>query len=374
MLSIAFKMLLHKKSRSISTIVGVATAFFLSAAQIGLLIGWCHTCSAIIRHAGVDVWVMADQNPAFDYGTPIPRGRLYQVRSVPGVAWAETMFMGWMFWRRPDGRVINIELVGIDDGLVGGPWVMTENEPAVVLEPHSVIVDDLYRTQLGVSQIGEEVEIGERRAVVRGISKEVRTLTAAPFVFTSVNSAIQYDVRYRPDEITYVLARCEPGVTPGQLREAIAAETPDGQVLTTSEFVRKTIRYWMMETGLGITVITTAILGLAIGTVIVSQTLYAITNDHLSNYATLLAIGFGRSQLASIVFIQAIVLGVIGITIGSALFGRVSQLTQTTPIPIETTPVIFGAVMAALLGSCIAASFLSVRSIFRLDPVSVFSN
>src|SRR5271155_974722 len=98
MLAIALKMLLHNKVRSMTTVIGIAVAFFLSAAQIGLMVGWCNTCSAIIRHADVDVWVMAEQNPAFDYGTPIPRERLYQVLSVPGVAWAETMFFGWMFW------------------------------------------------------------------------------------------------------------------------------------------------------------------------------------------------------------------------------------------------------------------------------------
>ena len=171
-----------------------------------------------------------------------------------------------------------------------------------------------------------------------------------------------------------MLARCEPGITPDELRDSIAAEIPSGQVLTSVEFVWKTIRYWMLETGLGITVITTAVLGLVVGTVIISQTLYAITNDHLPNYATLLAIGFGRWQLAYVVFIQAVVLGMIGILAGSVLFGRVAQITQTTPIPIETTPEVFGGVMAALLGSCIAASFLSLRSIFRLDPVSVFRN
>jgi putative ABC transport system permease protein len=138
--------------------------------------------------------------------------------------------------------------------------------------------------------------------------------------------------------------------------------------------VWKSIGYWMLETGLGITVITTAVLGLVVGTVIVSQTLYAITNDHLPNYATLLAIGFGRRQLVLVVLIQAIVLGMIGIVIGSAVFGYVSEMSQTTPIPIETTPAIFAGVMAALLASCVGASVLSLRSIFRLDPVSVFRN
>jgi putative ABC transport system permease protein len=105
MIGVAVKMLLHSKVRSISTLLGIAVAFVLSAAQIGLMVSWCNTVSAIVRHADVDVWVMAEKTPAFDYGTPIPEVRLHQVRSVPGVAWAETMFMSWMFVRQPDGRM-----------------------------------------------------------------------------------------------------------------------------------------------------------------------------------------------------------------------------------------------------------------------------
>ena len=57
--------------------------------------------------------------------------------------------------------------------------------------------------------------------------------------------------------------------------------------MTSSEFVLHTMKYWMLpDTGLGLTVVTTAALGLVVSTVIISQTLYAITNDHLGNYAT----------------------------------------------------------------------------------------
>jgi putative ABC transport system permease protein len=374
MIGVAVKMLLHSKVRSISTLLGIAVAFVLSAAQIGLMVSWCNTVSAIVRHADVDVWVMAEKTPAFDYGTPIPDVRLYQVRSVPGVAWAETMFMSWMFVRQPDGRMTIVELVGIDDGLAGAPWSMSTSEASVVLQPEAIIVDKLYAKQLGVSRIGDEVEMSDRRAVVRGFSEGVRTITAAPFIFTSVQSAVEYDPRYADDEVTYVIARCEPGTTPEQLRDAIASSVPAVEALTTRQFVQRSLSYWLFDTGLGLTVIATAILGLVVGTVIISQALYAITNDHLPNYATLLAVGFGRLQLVVIVMVQATVLGIIGIAIGSAVFGRMSSLSQATPIPIEMIPVVYASIVAVFLASCVAASFLSLRTIFRIDPVTVFHN
>ena len=152
-------MLLDRMPRFLLTVAGVGVAFFLSASQIGLLVGWCNTNSALIRNSGADVWVMAPQTPAFDYGSAIPRNRVYQVRSVPGVAWAEGMFIAWNTWRRPDGRRVAIQLVGLDDSSVGGPWAMRAGRVDDVHQSDTVVVDELYQDLLGVEGIGQEVEI-----------------------------------------------------------------------------------------------------------------------------------------------------------------------------------------------------------------------
>ena len=116
-------MLLDRMPRFLLTVAGVGVAFFLSAHRSAF---WSAGATQIQRHPqrGADVWVMAPQTPAFDYGSAIPRNRVYQVRSVPGVAWAEGMFIAWNTWRRPDGRRVAIQLVGLDDSSVGGPWAM----------------------------------------------------------------------------------------------------------------------------------------------------------------------------------------------------------------------------------------------------------
>ena len=72
-------MLFHQWPRFFLAVAGIGIAFFLTSAQVGLLVGWCDTNSAIIRHADADIWVVAHQTPAFDYGTAIPRNRVYRV-------------------------------------------------------------------------------------------------------------------------------------------------------------------------------------------------------------------------------------------------------------------------------------------------------
>ena len=370
----ALTMLFHNLSRFFVTLIGIGFAFFLAAAQIGLLIGWCNTNSAIIRHAQVDVWVMARQTKACDYGTAIPKQRLYQVRSIAGVAWAEGMTMSWNIWQRPDGQRLNVELVGLDTSGVGGPWDMRQGTVDVVHLPHSVIVDHLSLRGLGIEGMGEEVEMLGRRAVVRGLSQGVRTFTASPFVFTSIESAIKYDKRYREDEITYVLVRRADGYTSAQVRDAIAGNLHHVEALTSQEFAIRTMQYWMLETGVGITVVMTAVLGFLVGAIIMSQTLYGITQDHLSNYATLLALGFSRGKLVVMIVLQSCVTGLSGIALGTAGFVSAARASITTPIPLEMIDLVYAALIGIFLLCCVGASFLSVRSLFRLDPVTVFKS
>jgi putative ABC transport system permease protein len=51
-----------------------------------------------------------------------------------------------------------------------------------------------------------------------------------------------------------------------------------------------------------------------------------------------------------------------------------SSLSQATPIPIEMIPVVYAGIVAVFLLSCFGASFLSLRTIFGIDPVTVFHN
>ena len=75
MIEISLKMLRHNRSRFFAALGGTAALFFLCAAQVGLLVGWCNTTSAIIRHADADLWIMARQTPAGSTRPPWPRQR-----------------------------------------------------------------------------------------------------------------------------------------------------------------------------------------------------------------------------------------------------------------------------------------------------------
>jgi putative ABC transport system permease protein len=100
--------------------------------------------------------------------------------------------------------------------------------------------------------------------------------------------------------------------------------------------------------------------------------MFTITQEHLANYATLLALGFGRLQLLSCVLIQSLVLGGLGILLGSVGFFAACHASARTPIPLETTPAVFASLVLLSTLFSVGSSYLSMRAIFSLDPVSVF--
>jgi putative ABC transport system permease protein len=372
-LLIAWKMQHAHRGKMLASGIGVAAGFLLSMAQIGLMMGWIDTCTLMIQRADVDLWVVGVKSPAFEYGSPIPRQRLYQALSVEGVAEAYPLFMAWTIWSRDDGRKVNVELVGLDKELVGGPVKMLEGILSSVLDDRKVVVDSKYLELLGVTGLGQRFEMLGRRAEVAGICEGVRTFTASPFIFTSIDDAIQYDKRYRHDEITYVLVKCDEGVAIAEVARRLREQLPSVEVLTSSEFRWRTGRYWMIGTGIGFTVVMTAILGLIIGALVISQTLFSLLQDHRPHYATMLALGFEVKLLGKIVFCQAFFLWWIGVVLGGIAFMGISYVAEFSPVPLRMPP----AVLVLLLLSQIASSFFAgwwvLRKLRKIDPVTVFS-
>jgi putative ABC transport system permease protein len=211
----------------------------------------------------------------FDVTHPCVSAIYHQVLSVPGVARAEKFIVQFANWRKPEGGMESVEVVGFDlaSGL-GRPWAMAAGSIEALEVRDTVIIDELYQRKLGVTELGQAVEISDRRARVVGFTRGIRSFTTSPYVFTSFANALEF-THLKPDQLTYVLVLAEPGLDPRELRAAIAAAVDDVDVFTREEFAHKTKWYWMFTTGAGMALVIAACLGLVVGGVVVAQTLYA---------------------------------------------------------------------------------------------------
>ena len=128
----------------------------------------------------------------------------------------------------------------------------------------------------------------------------------------------------------------------------------------------------MFGTGAGVTVLIAAALGLLVGIVVVAQTIYASTMDHIREYGTLKAMGASNGYLYRVIIKQAAISGLIGYVIGMSMSLFVSRASMQGTTAIILPPLIIAALLVLTLLMCIGASLVSINKVTRLDPAMVF--
>ncbi len=366
--SLAWRNTLQDRSRLAVTLTGIVFALVLVAVQLGLFVGFTRTTSNVIDHSGVDLWVCSKGVPYFDVGSILPERRQYQIKEVPGVASAEKLIVRFTSWKRPDGGEETIEIVGFNPaGGAGGPWEIAAGNVADLRQDDAVMIDESYREKLGVSGLGQSVEIHGRRARVVGYTRGIRSFTTAPFVFSSFRNALDY-APLKEDETIYILVRAAAGVAPADLRARIARAVPGIDVFTTEEFSRKTRTYWMFTTGAGIALLIAAIMGFAVGVAVVAQTIYASTLDRLREFGTLKAIGAGNSYVSMVVAEQAAILAGAGYLAALGVSTAVVRVAQSSGAPIVLPWQLAVLMLILAFVMSLGGSVFSIRKALAVDP------
>jgi putative ABC transport system permease protein len=369
---LAWRNLVHDRMRFVVTVTGIVFAVVLIVVELGLFIGFTTTTASLIDRSGADLWISARNVPFIEQGVPFTARTLSTVLATPGVASASKYAPFFTDWRRPDGREESVQVVGFDlQTELGAPWDVVAGDIDDLRAPDSVFIDEVYRSRLGVDRIGQVVEIYGRRARVVGFTRGIRAFTTSPYVFTRFKTALDYS-ELREDQTIYLLVKAEPGVDLDVLRGRLAARLSDLDVLTTAEFSQRTRNYWMFTTGAGLAVLLAAVLGLVVGVVIVAQTIYATTVDHLREYATLKAMGATNGYLYKVIVQQAVISALIGYGLGIAIAAFVVRGSKDGGAAIMLPPGLAGGMLGLTLVMCVSAAMVSIRKVTRLDPAQVF--
>ena len=94
---------------------------------------------------------------------------------------------------------------------------------------------------------------------------------------------------------------------------------PKYSIFTRDQFSFQSRWHWLTKTKAGIALGCAALLGLLVGAVVTSQTLYAATAASLKEYAVLRAMGIPRWRMALTVLAQSFWVGVAGVVIVDVL-------------------------------------------------------
>lgn len=371
---IAWKNLAHDRVRLGVTLIGIVFSVVLMGMQLGLLLNFIRTTATMVDHAGADIWITGPGVRTVDIATPIEERRRFQALAVEGVARAETIILEFSMWKRPDGVRESVILVGLaPDATMGLPWAMTEERGVgdALATPDGVIIDRLYAKKLGSDRIGDKIEINDRRARVAGFTHRVRTFTQSPYVHTAIKTAREFNNR-KDDHASYVLIKVAPGHDPAAVAARLRQRIHDVDVRLAAELSAASSHYWLFTTGAGVSLIMSGILGLLVGGVIVAQTLYASTMDHLGEYATLRAMGGPSGYLNRIVLGQAAIAGTLGYALGIAIVIALVRLSRDSNASPQMPWWLAVAIGGVTLTTCLIASLVSLRKVTAIDPTKVF--
>ncbi len=374
MFRLALRNLIHDKVRLAVTLTGIVFAVVLMVIELGLFIGFTTTTSSLIDRSKADLWVTSEHVPYIDLGVPFNQRKLYQVRAVPGVQHVEKYIVHWASWKHPDGRDESVQIVGLDPHRpLAGPWNILEGSLQELQRPDGVIIDELYKDKLGVTHVGEVFEINGHRARIVGFTQGIRTFTTSPYVFTTFKRALDYSL-LPADQTMFGLVELKPGADVEQVRQAVRSAVEDVDVFTGAEFSSMTRRYWMFTTGAGIALLLAAALGLLVGFVVVAQTIYATTMDHLREFGTLKAMGAPNRYIYKIIIEQAAMSAVAGYLLGMLVSVLVVLGAQHGGASIRVPWELDVAMFFLTLTMCVSAAVVSINKVTHLDPAMVFNS
>jgi putative ABC transport system permease protein len=377
MMSLSFKLasrnLLHDPLRLVATTIGIVFSIVLVTVQMGLYLGFGRMVTTMIDHASADLWVMPLGTKCFEDPSLLDERQRFRALSVNGVMQATTVVIGFAEWRLPKGGTTPVFVIGSELRTPGlHPWNLVDGSIDALSIPNAVAIDRSYFARLGIDGTGASAEIRDQKVQVAAVTNGIRSFTTTPYVFTALDRARAY-TGIASSKATYFLVRIAPGADIESVRDRLLANLSEVEVLTSTEFRDRSRAFWLFDTGAGAALFAGALLGVIVGTVIVAQTLYSSTKDHINEFATLRAIGSSGMYIHKVIIWQALLSAVIGFCLASLIGAVIVETTADTALPIVMTLELIIGLFLLTVVMCIASAIAAIVQVMRIDPAVVFT-
>jgi putative ABC transport system permease protein len=377
-MNLALKDIRHNLGRFFLTCVGLSLLLGIVLAMIGIYRGLVQESLGLARAAGAQVWVV-------EGGT---RGPFAESSRLPGDS---RQFVAAQWGVKEAGAVAfqNIEaphrgsnrrlfVVGAEIGRLGEATALIAGRP--ILRSRYELVAD---RQAGLD-LGEQITLGRDTFTVVGLTRDMVGSGGDPVVFMTLRDAqkLQFDltpaaarreaarapgVAGSTDTVNAILVRLLPGVDAGQFARDIE-RWKQLSALTQQEqenvLARSVIERARRQIGLFTSLL------LIVSTVIIGLIIYTMTVDKKKSIATLKLIGAPDRTIAALIVQQAIAMGVISFAVGAVL---INSAHGYFPRRVVLEPGDAGVLVVVVLGVCLLASSLGVRTALKIDPASALA-
>jgi putative ABC transport system permease protein len=379
-LPIGWLQLTHKRGRFFAALAGVAFANVLVFVQLGIMNSMATATLRPYEFFQADIMISASDANALAEGSNVARQWMLQSFADPDVVAGMGLFVGNAPWDR-GGRDITFTTFGIDPAQPD--FLSTEKigDIALLQVQDVAILDRLAR---GLSP---EEAAAIRPQTPLSFETQDRTLTALDtfaggggfggdgYMMVSDQTFLSMFGTRSSAAPDHILLRLRPGadvaVVADRLHGLISDDTL--RIRSYADAAQEDLRYQQLQRPTGVIFGFGVLIGVLVGLVIVYQVLSADVADHLREYATFKAMGYGPRFFLGIVIEEALVLGLLGfvpgLLVGTAIL---TLMASVTTLPLAMTPAMAAMVFVGTVVFSVLSGAIATRRLAAADPADLF--
>ncbi len=380
---LAWKNLTHEHRRLLLAVGGIGFAVLLIFMQLGFRGALLESTVELPQRFNADIVLVSKTKFTILIRQQFARQSLYQARSCPGVKaayalYVETAMSSWYYPKHTEHSLpirtlaFNPEepVLLIDD---------VQKHARELMLPDTVMFDRKAKSDYGEPKAGDIAYLADHRVRVIGdFSLGTDFATDATAIISDRNYANFFfpsgAADYGLSQVDIGLVKLEDGADVQAVKRMIDDLLPDNiLVRTKAEYVAAEQDFWSNSTPVGYVFGFGMVLGFVVGVIICYQILYADVTDHMSEYATLKAMGYGGSFFMGLIMKESLLVSVLGFI--PALFLSKAMylgLSAITGLPLNLTLARAAFVLALTVMMCAFSGLLTVRKLIAADPAELF--
>ncbi|MCP9913132.1 FtsX-like permease family protein [Cyanobium sp. BA20m-14] len=378
---VAWLQLSHRPLRLLAAIAGVSFANVLVFFQLGLSGSLYDSQKRPIDQISGQLVLVPKRYTNLGEPLNFSRAQLVRVRGVQGVTGVTPLYIGKADWLNRDTRQSKQALVfGVTPENPALKLPILQQNKALLKQPNTLFFDSASKKAAGsvvqTLATGNSylTELRGQQAKVVGIFKLGLTFAADINLIMSAANFQTYFPEKSNDDIQLGVIQLSADAKEAQVQATISRFLdPSLQVLTIQQLKEREMSHWQRNTSFGLIFNLGVLVGLAVGAIIVYQILYSDVGDHLSEYATMKAIGYGDNFVVGIILQESLLLATVAFLPSVLLSMLLYQvLVRATGLLVAMTLGRALFVFCLTLVLCSASGWLATGKLRRLDPAEVF--
>jgi len=368
MLPLAIKNLVYDKFKFLIGVFSVGISIALIFVLVSVYVGSIKQAEALPNNSGADYWVALEgTRDMFHTVSILPAGVQDALENLPSIDVASPVTI------RPTGVTVNNQEITV--GIIGfdtsrrllEPWNIVEGTNDI--GENEIVIDRVISRQRSLS-VGDTINLAGTDFKIVGISTGTNAIVFQ-YVFVR-NQDLGKIAEASADTVSFYLLKSDQ--SQNVIQEEVDTILPQTNVRPVADIAADN-RQVMDDSFLGILLLL-AIVGVAVGVLVLTITVYNAINDKKRDYATLKAIGASNKELVKISLIQSAVISVAGYSVGVLLYLLIAAVAPYSIPAIELTidPQWYYIIFIASIFMALIAAIIPVQSLKKIDPVTVFKS